>query len=144
MSHRKTATTDRLPSVDATIKTNADGLAASAVAGFMLVPTVPAGTSIDRISVGGRVIGELKTHTDLISHGSRCHACIDLVAVVGQGAPLGELRGGGSLAQGFGDTPEEALADAILRGRRFAIEYAAALEQAAGLVGIAPAAGGAS
>jgi hypothetical protein len=112
-----------------TAETNATPAPASSPLAFEFKPAAPVAQVRHAIAIDGKVCGEVKTHEDH-SAGTRWHATIDLRESGGM-----SNLGGGSLAQGFGPTAEDAIRDAIAWGRRYAADYARALEETARRLG---------
>lgn len=95
-----------------------------------LTPMVPVVDRVDEISIDGKQIGTVRTQGDAYLR-NRCHAVIDLQRL---GFHM-ESWHDTALAQGHGDTPDAAIANAIDRGRQFAEEYAAAIQKLKASVG---------
>ncbi len=95
---------------------------------FTLTPTVPVpDTTLAILGPDGERLGEMKITAN--DRGSSHHATFQL------GGYHTVCAG---LAQGFGNTPDEAITDAITRGRVSAADYAAGVECLAIKLGYKP------
>ena len=83
----------------------------------------PVPVSNQDIVIDGQCVGELKENRDDGKH--RYHA----IFRVGRGFEL-------TLAQGFGDTPEEAIRNAIITSRKEAVKYLEGVDELACRLGV--------
>lgn len=95
---------------------NDNKLIAEQTMNITLIPVSGSKEVTHSVIVGGQVVGDVSTYEG----GRRLHA---VLRVQSPGGGLGNA----GLAQGFGDTPEEAISLALENGQREAQEYLAAL-----------------